>query len=86
MIEQILIIAFTVFAIWQVLQEGHILHKLGIVLEKLPEWLHKPVFTCPICMTFWYGILICWVLGFQFWLVAPAMGLLSIIIQFMPDE
>lgn len=38
------------------MQEGEIFAWLGIRLEKLlPEFLHKPVFACHICMTPWYG-------------------------------
>lgn len=87
MIEQIIIIALTVFAIWQTFQEGHIFHKVAIVLEKkLPEVVHKPVFLCPICMCPYYGLMVCLLLGFDLWLPVPAMGLVAVIVNFMPDE
>lgn len=87
MVEQIIIIALIVFAIWQTFQEGHIFHKVAIFLEKkLPESIHNPVFYCPVCMTFWHGLVICLLLGFDLWLPVPAMGLVAIIVNFMPDE
>lgn len=87
MIEQIIIISLTVFAIWQTLQEGHIFHKVAIVLEKkLPEKLHKPFFDCVICMCIWYGLVICLLLGFDLWLPVPAMGLVAVLVNLMPDE
>lgn len=87
MIEQVIIIALTVFAIWQVFQQGHILENVGLFLEKhLPEAIHKPVFSCPICMTIWYGLVLSLLLGYQLWLPVPAMGLVALLIKYMPDE
>jgi len=42
---------------WHVLfNEGMILGKLGEwMTEKLPEWLHKPLFSCPACQSSIYG-------------------------------
>lgn len=87
MIEQIIIIALTVFAIWQTFQEGHIFNKVAIVLEKkLPEKLHNPIFYCPVCMCFWYGLVICLLFDFGLWLPVPAMGLVAVIVNILPDE
>lgn len=87
MIEQIIIIALTVFAIWQTFQEGHIFHFIAVYLDMvLPEKFHNPVFYCPVCMTFWYGLVISLLLDFDLWLPVPAMGLVAVLVNLMPDE
>jgi len=37
-------------------QEGMILHLLTKVWGYLPTYLHKPTFTCPICMVSVWGV------------------------------
>jgi hypothetical protein len=44
-------------------QEGMILHLLTKVWGYLPTYLHKPTFTCPICMVSVWGIPTALVLG-----------------------
>ena len=44
-------------------QEGMILHLLTKVWGYLPTYLHKPTFTCPICMVSVWGVLTALVLG-----------------------
>jgi hypothetical protein len=30
--------------------------KLSLWMERnLPQWMHKPLFECPVCMSIWYG-------------------------------
>jgi len=36
--------------------EGQIFEEVANWLDtKLPEWISKPLYGCPICMTFWWG-------------------------------
>src|SRR5688500_2312600 len=52
-----LIISLIVIAIHLTFQEGEIFEFVSKWGEKhLSEKMQKPVFSCPICMTFWYGI------------------------------
>lgn len=44
-------------------QEGMILHLLTKVWGYLPTYLHKPTFTCPICMVSVWGVPTALVLG-----------------------
>jgi hypothetical protein len=44
-------------------QEGMILHLLTKVWGYLPSYLHKPTFTCPICMVSVWGVPTALVLG-----------------------
>jgi hypothetical protein len=44
-------------------QEGMILHVLTKVWGYLPTYLHKPTFTCPICMVSVWGVPTALVLG-----------------------
>jgi hypothetical protein len=37
-------------------QEGMILHILTKAWMKLPTFLHKPTFTCPVCMVSVWGV------------------------------
>lgn len=92
MLEIIIIIAIIVFAIWQTMQEGHIFHRLGVWFENhLPEWMHNPVFACPICLTPWYGSVLYWLIWgnsiFE-WIVCviAAMGLNSVILKLAPAD
>ena len=38
------------------MEEGMIAHPLARLFTKLPEWFHKPLFTCPVCMCSAWGI------------------------------
>lgn len=52
-------IALIVFFIHACYQEEMIFHWAAKWFEEiLPEFLHKPVFSCPICMTPYYGAVI----------------------------
>jgi hypothetical protein len=37
-------------------EDGMILHPLAKLLGQLPAFLHKPLFTCPVCMVSVWGI------------------------------
>lgn len=54
-------IALVVLLIWQTFREGHIFEFWSRWLSDLPEKLQKPLHSCPICMTPWYGSIL-WVL------------------------
>lgn len=50
-------ICFAVVAIWYTMRPGEIFGKLGDWLgQNLPEKIHSPVFSCPVCMFPWYGV------------------------------
>ena len=44
-------------------QEGMILHVMTKAWMKLPTFLHKPTFTCPVCMVSVWGIPTWYVMG-----------------------
>ena len=56
MIELSILIAFAVLFIHTTTNEGHIFEDVANWLDtKLPDWIIKPLYGCPICMSFWYG-------------------------------
>jgi len=58
MIELTILIAFAVLFINATTWEGMIFEDVANWLDtKLPEWVSKPLYGCPICMSFWYGSL-----------------------------
>ena len=59
MIEKALAISLMITAIHVSMLPGMIFHKLRLFLEKhLPECLHKPLFSCLICMGGFYSLLL----------------------------
>jgi hypothetical protein len=58
MLETAFIIAFIVYFIKATTWKGMIFHSLTEKLEGLPEFIRKPLFECPVCMTPWWGIII----------------------------
>lgn len=55
MITMALIIALAVLFLHSTTWEGMIFHKVSVVLNEAPDWVKKPLFDCPICMTPWWG-------------------------------
>ena len=56
MIELSILIAFSVLFINSTTWEGMIFEDVANYLDtKLPEWITKPLYGCPICQTFWWG-------------------------------
>lgn len=49
------------------------------------EHIAKPLFGCYVCATFWYSLILCGILGWQWWLCVPAMGISAIISQLSHD-
>lgn len=92
MIERVLIVSFSVFAIWYTMLEGEIFGALGKWFNKhLPIKLHSPVYECPVCMIPYYGTAIYWIVwgnSWQEWFITcvPAMGLNAIIVRLWPDK
>jgi hypothetical protein len=91
MIEQIIITSLLVFAIWATMWEEAIFEFVRIWGDKhLPKKLQKPIYDCPVCMGFWYGAAIYWLLWGSGWVewavvVVAAMGLNAVLIKLMPD-
>jgi hypothetical protein len=91
MIEQIIITSLLVFAIWATMWEEAIFDFVRIWGDKhLPKKLQKPIYDCPVCMGFWYGSAIYWLLWGSGWVewavvVVAAMGLNAVLIKLMPD-
>lgn len=58
MIELSILIAFAVLFLNATTWEGMIFEDWANKSdENIPEWLSKPLYGCPICMSFWYGTL-----------------------------
>lgn len=86
MIEQATIIALLVLSIWYTMSEGEIFHGLAKWFEKnTPAKVHPALFECNICMCFWYGSVLYWLIyglwlnvaAWQNWLIVVivAMGM-----------
>lgn len=81
MIEQSLIISLLVLSIHYTMQEGEIFEGLGKWFSNhLPTQIHPAVFECNVCMCFWYGSGLYWLIygfGIADWLITVivAMGL-----------
>lgn len=97
MIEKIFIISFIVFAIHYTMLPGEIFGKLGNwFADNLPGAIHKPVFDCPVCMGFWYGTIIYWLVWglwlcvstWQEWIVCAigVVGLNFVLSKLFPDK
>jgi hypothetical protein len=62
MLEQSLIIALLVLAIWYTMQEGEI---FGF-MQRFSRWKVAPaLFECNVCMSPWYGSAIYWLFPWQ---------------------
>jgi hypothetical protein len=91
MIERILITSLIVFAIWATMWEGAIFEFVRTWGEKnLSEKMQKPIYDCPVCMCFWYGTALYWIVwgvSIKEYLivVVAAMGLNAVLIKLMPD-
>lgn len=92
MIQHIVLISLSVFAIHYCLQSGEIFGSFGDWLRKiLPEKLHNPVTDCPVCQAPWYGALIYWLFfpgpieDFVLTIIC-SLGLNAIILKMTPDK
>lgn len=58
MTEPIFITAFIVLFLHICTREGMIFSFVSALLKPLPDYIKKPLYDCPICMTIWWGSLI----------------------------
>jgi hypothetical protein len=58
MLETAFIIAFIVYFIKATTWKGMIFHELTEKLGGWPEFIRKPFYECPVCMTPWWGVII----------------------------
>ena len=73
-VSLILIMALVAQGAYAAQQDGMILHFLAKVWEFFPTWLHKPLFTCPVCMVSLWGIpAIFYVSHFSGYVIDPRM-------------
>lgn len=97
MLEQSLIIALLVLAIWYTMQEGEIFHGLAVWFEKnTPAAIHPALFECNVCCTPWYGSILYWLIyglwlnvaTWQNWLVVVicAMGINAALNKLSPKD
>lgn len=93
MIEQIFIVAFVVWAVYITMQEGMIFEKLGNWLEDKikSEYWSKPVYSCVVCMSFWHGLYVYWLVFGYSWMnclitIIGAVGLNAVITKLIPDD
>lgn len=99
MIEKIIITGLLVLSIWYSMQEGEIFGFVTVWGEKhIPEKLQQPIFACNVCMSFWYGSIIYWLVGYfrpEWWptdwvewfmVVLGAMGFNAAINKLAPDK
>lgn len=65
-VERILIIALTVLFIHITTWKGMINEWFLNLSRPWPEWIRKPLLSCPICMTPWWGALLFLIGAVQF--------------------
>lgn len=88
MIENALITALFVLFLNASTWEGMIWHKESEWLQgRFPEWVLKPIYSCPICSGFWWAIVIQLILGVEFGVgfvltpfITGGMGVVSVLI------
>lgn len=55
------------YGMWITMYPGQALHwlrnLLALAMAPLPDWMHKPFYTCQRCMVSFWGLSFCWVLG-----------------------
>lgn len=91
MIEKIIITSLLVMAIWATMWEGMIFGFVRKWGERNLGKLREPVYDCPICMTFWYGSGVYYLLWRNSWIewaivVVAAMGLNAVLVKLFPDD
>lgn len=88
MLEQSFIIAFIVFGL------HYIMYTHGMIFSfvadwaarvKLPQYIDKPLYSCPICMVPWWGTAIYWAVwgnsvGEWIFVVICGMGINAVIV------
>lgn len=61
MIQLILIVALTVLFLHVCTWEGMIFGFIHSGLKQLPDYIKKPIYDCPICMSVWWGSIILYI-------------------------
>jgi len=86
MIERIIILSLLSIAICSTTWQDMIFQKPADWIEsKIGIWLSKPLFSCYVCATFWYGIIAALILGWPVWYALPAMGFSAVISMLQND-
>jgi hypothetical protein len=86
MIEKIITLSLISIGICCTMWDGNIFEKFGNWIESVVgEWWAKPLGKCYVCATFWYSLIICLVVGWQWWLAVPAMGLSAVVSMLQND-
>lgn len=91
MLQIAFIVAVVVLLFHACTWEGMIFYFINTTLHKLPDYLKKPLYDCPICATVWWGpaVVACGILGHAWsvtnvWqlsiIVAAAAGINTILI------
>jgi hypothetical protein len=80
MLQHSFIIAFAVYGYYACFWEKAIFGKVAAWLkERLPEYICKPLFECPICLVPWYGVPLYWFLwGWQIEMIPVIFGAMGI--------
>lgn len=92
MLEHAAIIALLVLSIWYTYQDGEVFAKLGDFLYKhTPKKIHPALFECNVCMSFWYGSALYWLIYGVSWIdwlivVIVAMGINIVVNKLSPDK
>lgn len=79
MIEQAFIIAMVCQAVSASFCEGMIFEKPGAWLESNYHKLWKPAVGCPVCMSFWYGLVLVLIMGWPFLAIPISMGINAVV-------
>ncbi len=58
MLESAFVIAFIVYFIKATTWKGMIFYEITQKWESWPEFVRKPLYECPVCMTPWWGVVI----------------------------
>lgn len=93
MIEESLIIALTA-TFWHVSTfEGMINSWIRRVTFRFPKWINKPLYDCPVCSSFWIGLVILSTGGLPchgvvegLLILFSACGIASILTFFIPQQ
>jgi len=87
MIERIIILALVSIGICCTMWEGMILESFGDKIEEtFGEYWAKPLGNCYICSSFWISLIIVIIVGWQWWLPVPVMGLCAAISLFQKED
>lgn len=81
-----LVVSMIINAINVCFWETHIFEKIGDYVERKFPRLYKPTIGCIICMTPWWGTLLCYVFGWPYLSIVIAMGINVLIVRWEPEK